>query len=260
MECRPRDVRTRIASLVREGAGTPLLLLHGFGSTKEDFADLMHHPAFHGRRIVAYDAPGFGETKCDDLRAVSIAFLQRAAEYVIAHHELDGFHLVGHSMGGLTALLLAADRRHRVLSFTNIEGNLSSEDCFLSRQIVEHPARDPERFFAEFVERNRAAPAYSRALYAVSLECKVRPEVVPSVFHSMVDLSDNAGLLDEFVGLPMQKMFVYGSMNRSLTYLSTLRRHGVRLAEIPQSGHFPMYANPPALWSSLDDFVRSVES
>ena len=51
--------------------------------------------------------------------------------------KIDRFHLIGHSMGGLTALILGDEHPGRVSSFINIEGNVSPEDCFLSRQVVE---------------------------------------------------------------------------------------------------------------------------
>jgi hypothetical protein len=39
------------------------------------------------------------------------------------------------------------------VSFTDIEGNLAPEDCFLSRQIISHAYDDPATFLAEFTER-----------------------------------------------------------------------------------------------------------
>lgn len=135
--------RLRLACILRQGEGAPVVLFHGFGSTKEDFADLMIHPDFRGRTILAYDAPGFGETECDDLAELSIPFLRRVAEQVIAHHGWQQVHLVGHSMGGLMALCLALRNPGAVASFMNIEGNLTPEDCFLSRQVTELPAEDP---------------------------------------------------------------------------------------------------------------------
>lgn len=53
-----------IAAIHRPGERPPILFLHGFGSTKEDYADIVRHPAFDGRPFVAYDAPGCGETAC----------------------------------------------------------------------------------------------------------------------------------------------------------------------------------------------------
>lgn len=253
-------VRIRLAAFIREGTRVPLLLLHGFGSTKEDFADLALLPQFRDRTIIAYDAPGFGETQCSDHRTLSIPFLQKTAERLIAIHGFERFHLLGHSMGGLTGLLLAYHNPNTFLSFTNIEGNLASEDCFLSRQIYEYPSNDAAGFLTSFVERMRRAPSYSNALYAAGLPCKVRPESIAPIFRSMVDLSDNGALLEKIVALPFPVMFVHGSENRSLSYLSTLRSHGVQVAEIPNSGHFPMYANPQTLWWRLVAFVVQSEA
>ncbi|MDN3685100.1 alpha/beta fold hydrolase [Vibrio sinaloensis] len=60
--------------------------------------------------------------------------------------KFERFHLVGHSMGGLTALMLAQLIPERVLSFTDIEGNIAPEDCFLSRQIIEYDRESDEQF------------------------------------------------------------------------------------------------------------------
>jgi hypothetical protein len=63
---------------------------------------------------------------------------------------------------------------------------------------------------------------------------------VRPIFESMVDLSDNGDLLARFLALPAPRMFMYGEQNGSLSYLTTLGRRGVRLAEIAHSAHFPM--------------------
>jgi pimeloyl-ACP methyl ester carboxylesterase len=74
---------------------------------------------------------------------VSIPLLVETAWAVLRELEIERFHLVGHSMGGLTALLLAGEESSPVLSFIDIEGNLAPEDCFLSRQVITHPADNP---------------------------------------------------------------------------------------------------------------------
>jgi pimeloyl-ACP methyl ester carboxylesterase len=157
-------------------------------------------------------------------------------------------------MGGLTALMLAQRAPDRVLSFVNIEGNLAREDCFLSRQIIDSPADDPDVFLEEFAARTHPAPGFSSALYASSVRSRVRPDVVRSVFESMVDLSDHGDLLSRFTALAMPRLFMYGEQNAGLSYLPLLREHGVELAEIPWSGHWPMYSNPVAMWTEIAAF------
>ncbi|WP_367375502.1 alpha/beta fold hydrolase [Pseudomonas lini] len=247
-------VQLNIATLHRDGVLAPIVFLHGFGSTKEDYADIVQQAAFAGHPFVAYDAPGCGDSQCSDLSRISIPFLLKTALQVLEHFGIERFHLVGHSTGGLTALMLAHQCPDRVLSFVDIEGNIAPEDCFLSRQIVDYPADDPEVFFTAFIERARHAPAYASALYSASLRHKVRAGAVRGIFESMVDLSDNADLMGKFLGLQCPRMFMYGEQNASLSYLPHIQAQGVRLAPIAQCGHFPMYSNPIAMWQQIADF------
>jgi len=244
-----------IAGMCRNGSGAPLVFLHGFGSTKEDYADVAQQAALSDRPVLAYDAPGCGATACADLAALSVRFLVSVATEVLRARGVGRFHLAGHSMGGLTGLLLAERYPNRVASFIDIEGNLAPEDCFLSRQIITHPGTGPGDFLARFADRVWRSSYYGSALYASSLPHKIRAEAVRPIFESMVELSDHGDLLTRFLALPMPRMFMYGEQNAALTYLPTLAEHGIELAEIPRCGHFPMYSNPPAMWSRVTQFL-----
>ncbi len=251
------DTELTISAIQRDGEQAPIVFLHGFGSTKEDYADIIRQASLSDYPFLAYDAPGCGETICSDLSKVSIGFLVETLMVVLTATEIDKFHLVGHSMGGLTALMFAHQFPNRVLSFIDIEGNVAPEDCFLSRQIIDFPASSADDFFEQFIERTLYSPAYSSPMYAASLKFKVRAEVVEGIFRSMVDLSDNADLMDKFLGLPCPVMFMYGEQNSHLSYLKHIEANGVRLSEIKECGHFPMYANPPMMWREIADFFNS---
>ncbi|MBO9453502.1 alpha/beta hydrolase [Tropicibacter sp. R16_0] len=257
---RVEDAELTISGLRRDGEKAPILFLHGFGSTKEDYADIARHRAFDGHGVLAYDAPGCGQTECSDPTRINIPMLVTTALEVLDAAGIDRFHLVGHSMGGLTALMLADAHPGRILSFCDIEGNIAPEDCFLSRQIHDYPAENPQAFMDAFIDRASKAPAWSSPLYAASLAHKVRVEAVRGIFTSMVDLSDNGGLMERFLGLPCPKMFMYGDQNNTLSYLPDINAKGVELAEIPECGHFPMYSNPPEMWRRLSDFITRTEA
>lgn len=250
-------VELQVAALHRKGDKAPILFLHGFGSTKEDYADIVRYATFNGHPFLAYDAPGCGETLCSDLTRISIPFLVKTALAMLEHFDIQRFHLVGHSMGGLTSLMLAHEQSERVLSFVDIEGNIAPEDCFLSRQVHDYPQEDAERFFEDFIERTRHSPAYASALYAASLRHKVRAGAVRGIFESMVELSDNGELMDKFLALPCPRMFMYGEQNAHLSYLAYIQSEGVHLAEIRNAGHFPMYSNPAAMWEQIAHLHRA---
>lgn len=218
------DVRVDLAGMWRDGTGIPLVFFHGFGTTKEDYADIAQQESLSDRPVLAYDAPGCGATTCSDLAALSIPFLVSVASEVLRARRIERCHLIGHSMGGLTGLLLADQDPTKVVSFVNIEGNLAPEDSFLSRQIVSHPHPDPRTFFDQLTDRVWNSGSYSSGLYASALPHKVRVDAVRPIFESMVDLT-------------------------------RLAENDIELAEISHSAHFPMYSNAPEMWSRIEDFI-----
>ena len=244
----------KLDTLISHGQKPPVLFLHGFGSTKEDFADCALLPNLAAGGFIAFDAPGFGASTSSEPSDVSTEFLVDVADAVLERLTVEEFHVVGHSMGGLTALMLAQRAPDRVLSFVNIEGNLAPEDCFLSRQIMDNPAADSGAFLEELAARAHSSPQFSSALYASNVRSRVSPDVVRGVFESMVDLSSRGDLLSRFTGLAMPRLFMYGEQNAGLSYLPLLRDHGVELAEISFSGHWPMYSNPVAMWAAIESF------
>jgi 3-oxoadipate enol-lactonase len=101
------------------GRGPALLLVHGFGGAKEDFAD--HIDALAARhRVVTFDLRGHGES--DDPTDVSAYSLDRMAADVTGVADalgIDSFRLLGHSMGGMVArrVVLAHPARIDALVF-----------------------------------------------------------------------------------------------------------------------------------------------
>lgn len=257
------DTTVQIALIFRGGTGTPIVFLHGWGGSKEDYIDIQYlrHHELRERPFLAYDAPGCGQTICEDLQKVNIGFLAATAEKILNAMNISETHLVGHSMGGLTALQLCR-RLHsglHIRSFVDIKGNLAPEDCFLSRQITQYPDDDPEAFLEAFIARTTVAPLYASALYASVIRQRVQIGAMRGIFESMVELSDHGDLLSAFLDLPCSKVFMYGEQYSGLSYLPKLKAHGVELAEIPQAGHFPMYSNPPAMWDAIARCIGRAE-
>lgn len=251
-------VNIEVSTIYNLSNDPPILFLHGFGSCKEDLADITLKRSLQHYGFLAFDAPGCGHSRSHDLSRTDISFLVATTSAVISHFRIKNFHLIGHSMGGLTALLLANQYPDRVLSFMDIKGNLAPEDCFLSRQIFNFPSKDPEAFLDAFITRTRETKSLASPLYASTLRARVQAGAVRPIFESMVQLSDTEDLLAIFTGLQCPKMFMFGEENRGLSYLEQLEREGVELAQIPHSGHFPMYSNPVEMWRHIEDFLKRI--
>ena len=241
-----RGVAVRLAYLRREGTLPALVCLHGFGSTKEDYADLALHPDFQNRELVFWDAPGCGVSETSDPEALSIPFL---VEVVVGRlrcsEAAKNFTCQAHSMGGLTALMFAHAHPDRVLSFIDIEGNLAPEDCFLSRQIIEHPAETPEAFLDGFRERVRQRWEYASALFAATLPIKVQATTVKPIFQSMVDLSDKQATDGKHGSADLPKSLYLRRAESPLVLPETLARDWRRGRRDSPFGAFPYVFQPP---------------
>jgi pyruvate dehydrogenase E2 component (dihydrolipoamide acetyltransferase) len=121
----PREIeaggrRLRLLDLggdVSPGA-TPVLFIHGFGADLNSW--MFTQPVLaEGRRAVALDLPGHGgSTK--EVGAGDGETLAAAVADALDVLGLERVHLVGHSMGGAVAILLAGRRPERVASLTLI--------------------------------------------------------------------------------------------------------------------------------------------
>jgi pyruvate dehydrogenase E2 component (dihydrolipoamide acetyltransferase) len=111
----------------------PVLFIHGFGGDLSSW--MLTQPAVAaGRPTHAFDLPGHGQSSMT-IGSGSVRALADAAVALIDALSIAKAHLIGHSMGGAIALLLAASKPERVTSVTAIApGGLGPE---LSRGFID---------------------------------------------------------------------------------------------------------------------------
>lgn len=89
----------------RVGHGEPLLLLHGFGSTRDDFARLVPKLA-EDFEVWSIDLPGHGKSPMID-GTPTVAALTAAVVADLDAHGLGQVHVLGNSLGARMAIELA---------------------------------------------------------------------------------------------------------------------------------------------------------
>ena len=122
--------------------GTPdrpvLLLIHGLGCSLKYWACLFAAQELSPYRIIALDLPGFGLSEKPD--AFDYRF-ESQAELIfdlLDALRIEKCSLIGHSMGGAIAIIMALQRPERLRQLIAIEPNLRAGDAQLSRKIVEY--------------------------------------------------------------------------------------------------------------------------
>ena len=105
-----RQVRYRV-----DGAGPPVILLHGIGRSLEDWAE--QHELLRGRhRVYSVDLPGYGESEPLGQPYTLPALARFVADFLDAVEIPQPAHLVGNSLGGAVAMQLAVQAPDRVTS------------------------------------------------------------------------------------------------------------------------------------------------
>jgi pimeloyl-ACP methyl ester carboxylesterase len=98
-------------SLTRTGAGEPLLLLHGMGSSSRDFAAVVG-PLAERFDVLDVDLPGVGRSPALDERP-TVAAITDAVERTLDDQGVGPVHVLGNSLGARVALALAVRGRAR---------------------------------------------------------------------------------------------------------------------------------------------------
>lgn len=242
---------------IRPGPGGTILYLHGLGCSKEDFLGATSADELEAYTLVAFDFPGCGNSSYHENMALGIDDLVEITNIFVSRLPLADLVVVGHSMGGLVALLYIEKYAEPVRGFISVEGNLASEDCFISRQVTQYTlAEFMETGFANLRQKLSRVNNRGYQEYVDTLERHSSPKAIFDYSPSLVDYSDNGGLLQRFTQLEIPAVFIYGSENKGLSYLPHLRERGCEVVEIPKSDHFPFHDNPRDYYKAISDFLE----
>jgi len=236
-----------------QGAGPPLVLLHGATSLgREDFAAQL--PSMSKAFLVhTPDARGHGRTRWDAANGFSAEWLVDDLAAFVDALGLDSFHLLGFSMGAMTALQFGArwPERLRTLIVVGITTLREPRASVGGRQM------DPERIlarepsFAATLSRRHDAGqgegAWQRLLPQIAADIVSQPLLSPAELH----------------GIDCPAMVVCGDRDPFVPpeHAAGLARQlpDGRLLVVPDCGHEVMSRRPGLFNEATSGFYRSTE-
>jgi pimeloyl-ACP methyl ester carboxylesterase len=211
--------------------GTPLVLLHGGVMTIElTYASLL--PTLTQRhRVIGVDFQAHGRTADID-RDLTYANLASDVVGLLDHLGIERAHVIGHSMGGGTALELAVNHPERLLSVVPISASVRPEGA--------HPdLADPSTYATSTRMPTEQDFADMAAAYAKVAPHPERFDDLPA--RSMTSLNGWSGWTDEqLAGITAPTLIVVGDHDFTTTAHAAVMQElipGSQLAILPGTTH-----------------------
>lgn len=241
------------------GEGPTIVWIHGLGESSLCFAAVSRHPALQAFRHRLIDLPGYGRSpwpaeayRLEEGAAELASWLGAEPEPVI---------LLGHSMGGVLAQLIAERAPSRVRAVVDVDGNLSLGDCGFSGKAAAYPL---EAFLAkgfdELAEGAFAGGATSAALrgYYASMRF-ADPRVLYRHAQDLVEMSGKEDLASRLAALPMPHLYLAGSPDGAAARSKELLvASNARWKVIEPAGHWPFIDRPDDFANAAAEFLRSI--
>jgi pimeloyl-ACP methyl ester carboxylesterase len=252
------------------GDGPPVLLVHGFGGAKEDFADHVPSLAEHAT-VVTFDHRGHGASDHPaDEGAYSLDHLVADTLGVAAGLGFERFRLLGHSMGGMVARRLVLAHPDRVDALVLMDTSpgpppgIDAATVDVGVEIARHDGMAVLKAVQDELDP-LGTPAYQRLLaerpgYREFCDRKweaLAPQMWIALVAEIVRQPDQLGALTT-VGCPT--LVIVGVQDASFVDVSAEMAATIPAAQlvvIPDAGHSPQFENPPAWFDAVDDFLRA---
>ncbi|MBE0634653.1 alpha/beta hydrolase [Candidatus Bipolaricaulota bacterium] len=223
------------------GDGPVLVMLHGLGSSSSSwYPPAAHHVSLRNHRCLLVDFLGYGYS--DRPRDYDYAMESQAdtVAKLLDHLCLTDCIVVGHSMGGSIAILLADARPDLVSHLIVAEGNLDPGPGFVSGRIV----TVSEQVFAtskfyDFCQQMRETGYHD---YASTLRASEPVALYRSAVSLIADRSPS--YRERFYNATMPRTFIFGERTLPDPDEKVLVENGIDVHIVPMASHDMMGDNP----------------
>ncbi len=254
------------------GSGPTLLLVHGFGGAKEDFAD--HVDALAAtHHVVTFDHRGHGES--DSPPEPSDYTLDRMAADTLAVADAvgaDQFRLLGHSMGGMVAgrVVIGAPERVEALIFMDtspgpvpgIDGEILEMGAVIA---LNEGMTELKRIMDEF--QPLGTSAYERTLVErpgyQEFNDKKWFTLSAVMWATMArEIRDQPDQLAQLAAVRCPTLVIVGEHDDPFLGVSQETADtipGAEIVVIEDAGHSPQFENPEAWYAALAGFLGRLQ-
>jgi len=251
------------------GAGTPVLYVHGHLASSATWEDVLI-AASAGHPAIAVDVPGFGASDRPWPYDYSVVGEARSLFRFLDARGIERAILVGNSLGGAAALLVAADHPERVAGLVLVAPATPESPIAWPARIL----RTPVIGEIAFALANRSLAARGLRSWQYARAERVTPQAIDDAWRPMTVPGTRRAALAAIrsdpkphVGLERRvlvpTLIVWGEKDRLIPATDAPRVQasiaGSRLVVIPDAGHLPQREQPEAFARAVAEFVTVID-
>jgi len=234
--------------------GEALLLIHGYGGDKDNWA--MFAPDIVKKyRLIAPDLPGFGENFKDPDRDYDMVTQAARIRDFLDALGIDKCHIGGNSMGGLVALHFALDFPERLRSLTlyNNAGVVGEGKSRLQKEVRDgsnplgiSSADDVKRLMAYVAYKPIKVPGQFRKIFYEDFA--MHRDVLDKIFFDLAEETTERPLNDKLGNIHVPTLIIWGRHDQliDVSCVDVLDK-GIADSEaviLEDVGHLPMIEKP----------------
>lgn len=249
----PEGARIRWVEMPGDPRRATRVYLHGLGASAAPyFAASAAHPALAGHRSLLVDLLGFGISDRPADFSYTLEAHADAVATALEAAEVRAADVIGHSMGGAVATVLAARHPHLVARLVLVDATLDPAPVVHGQPGVSGiAAYTEEEFLADGWHqiRESVGPHWWATMRLAGREALYR-----SAVHRA--LGTKPAIRDRLMTLPIPRTYLRPETDQPLPGAQELTQAGVEVVSIPDSGHNIMLDNPDAFAQATAHALR----
>lgn len=240
---------------IEKGKGSPMVFVHGWMDDHSVWDSQMEYFS-KNHRVIAYDQRGHGRSDKPE-KGYSIKTLSDDLNYITKTLNIEQFTLVGHSLGGMVAMVFALKHPEHVSKLVLVSTGAKTHTALRIMLSVLIQAL-PYNIFADgSVNFKYYKP--SKRIKAEAMEMALRTPKYAAC-ESLKEFTINYDIRDRVSNIKVPTLIIVGEQDTSTPlYLSRYLRseiEGSKLAIIKESKHMPMIERAAVVNGVIDGFLR----
>lgn len=246
-----------------EGSGKAVVLIHGFLENLSMWDEITESLA-KTNQVIRLDLPGFGKSECVG-KIHSMKLFAECLHQLLLELQINRFIIIGHSMGGYTALELAEICPKKIdhLILFHSTANPDSEEKKKDRIRAVNAVVEKQSIYLKtaipFLFPKQLQHIVATQIHHMTTDAEaLKPEAITAALMGMKERKDNNEVLKN---LQCEKTYIAGSLDPLLNptaLKAEAKKNKAHFIEIENAGHMSHWENPQEVISFIQNIITNI--